>query len=1122
MTSYRASTETTSCGATGADVLDGGAGNDRASYSNASTGLTANLADPLQNTGDAQGDSYILIEGLQGSDFNDILVGDANNNFLIGGTSADVLNGGAGNDTADYRTSTSALIVDLAIPTNNTGDAAGDTYISIERIRGSDFNDHLSGNTGDNQLDGGAGADILDGRAGLDFARYQSAQAGVTASLANPAINTGDAAGDSYISIEGLIGSDFNDTLTGDGNDNYLDGAIGADVLNGGGGIDFARYQTATAGVTASLANPAINTGNATGDSYISIEGLIGSDFNDTLIGDGTNNRLQGNGGADVLNGGGGTDFARYQSATAGVIASLANPAINTGDAAGDSYISIEGIIGSDFNDTLTGDGNDNYLEGAIGADVLNGGGGIDVASYQTANAGVTASLANPAINTGDAAGDSYISIEALLGSDFNDTLIGDGTNNRLEGNGGADVLNGGGGIDFARYQTATAGVTASLANPAINTGDAAGDSYISIEGLIGSDFNDTLTGDGNDNYLDGAIGADVLNGGGGIDFARYQTATAGVTASLANPVTFNTGDAAGDSYISIEGLLGSDFNDTLIGDGTSNRLEGAGGADMLNGGGGTDFARYQSATAGVTASLANPAINTGDAAGDSYISIEGLIGSDFNDALFGDSNSNKLDGGLGADSLNGGLSFDYAAYQNSSAGLTASLASPAAANTGEAAGDNYTAIEGLIGSNFNDTLIGDSNLNILDGGLGADSLNGGSGFDYAAYQNSSSGLTASLISPATNNTGEAAGDTYTAIEGLIGSSFDDTLIGDLNSNWLVGGASADSLDGQAGIDYAAYFTASTGVTASLTNPASNTGDATGDSYLSIENLAGSNFNDTLIGDNGDNLLQGGLGADTLQGGIGNDTADYTNASTGITANLSNPANNTGEAAGDSYSSIEGLRGSNFADTLIGDNGDNVIEGQAGDDTLDGSDGNDTVGYIFATAGVTVSLALQGGVQNAVGAGNDTLSNFENLRGSGFNDTLIGDSNANILTGGFGADSLTGGLGADTFRYISTLDSQPNSSLRDTIIDFSHSEGDKIDFSSIPGIATQAFQPSPLLTATSPVAANNVAWFQDTAHNETIVYVNTTNASENAGGTNLEIHLTGIQTLTVSDFILHA
>ena len=94
-------------------------------------------------------------------------------------------------------------------------------------------------------LAGGADNDILDGGAGFDFASYYDAPAGVTVYLADPTQNTGDAQGDSFMRIEGLIGSAHADSLYGDGNANdlrggygdvmdYLDGGAGADIMRGG------------------------------------------------------------------------------------------------------------------------------------------------------------------------------------------------------------------------------------------------------------------------------------------------------------------------------------------------------------------------------------------------------------------------------------------------------------------------------------------------------------------------------------------------------------------------------------------------------------------------------------------------------------------------------------------------------------------------------------------------------------------------------------------------------------------------------------------------------------------------------------------------------------------------
>ena len=157
-------------------------------------------------------------------------------------------------------------------------------------------------------------------------------------------------------------------------------------------------------------------------------------------------------------------------------------------------------------------------------------------------------------INTGDAAGDTYISIEGLVGSSMADTLIGNNGNNFLRGQGGADALDGGDGFDFADYFNATSGVTVDLTTPANNTGEASGDTFTSIEGIRGSAFNDILRGDsvlngGNPvNELNGGLGADILEGGGGFDYADYRNSSMGLTVSIAN-TSINTGEAAGDTF---------------------------------------------------------------------------------------------------------------------------------------------------------------------------------------------------------------------------------------------------------------------------------------------------------------------------------------------------------------------------------------------------------------------------------------------------------------------------------------------------------------------------------------------------------------------------------------------
>ena len=169
------------------------------------------------------------------------------------------------------------------------------------------------------------------------------------------------------------------------------------------------------------------------------------------------------------------------------------------------------------------------------------------------------------------------------------------------------------------------------------------------------------------------------------------------------------------------------------------------------------------------------------------------------------------------------------------------------------------------------------------------------------------------------------------------------------------------------------------------------------------------------------------------------------------------------------------------ADTLTGNASDNimsggagndVIDGGAGNDRLDGGDGIDTASYDSATSRVHVNLSLQGVAQNTYGAGTDTLTNFENLTGSHFDDKLFGDTNANTISGGAGndtiyagsgddtliggagADSLYGGKGADHFVFTAVGDSTPAAS--DTIFDFSSAQGDKIDLRAIDANATLA------------------------------------------------------------------
>ncbi|MGN5081365.1 DUF5801 repeats-in-toxin domain-containing protein [Aeromonas sp. 31P] len=133
---------------------------------------------------------------------------------------------------------------------------------------------------------------------------------------------------------------------------------------------------------------------------------------------------------------------------------------------------------------TLTGSYLDEILIGGAGTDTLNGNAGNDI----------------------------------LLGGAGNDSLNGGEGNDILVGGAGNDTLNGGAGNDTASYIDSTTGVTVTVNGNNQATGGAGTDSLSNMENLVGSMFNDSLTGDGNANVLSGLAGSDILSGGGGDD----------------------------------------------------------------------------------------------------------------------------------------------------------------------------------------------------------------------------------------------------------------------------------------------------------------------------------------------------------------------------------------------------------------------------------------------------------------------------------------------------------------------------------------------------------------------------------------------------------------------------
>jgi len=608
-----------------------------------------------------------------------------------------------------------------------------------DNLIGSDFDDKFAGSNGSDSFDGGLGSDLL------SFNGYGQA---VTVNLATgTAITTSGTS--TIVNVEDVEGTRFNDTLTGNSGANQLQGFAGDDRLDGGTGIDTAVYLDAAAAVNVSLV-----TGTATGgsgsDTLISIERVVGSRFNDTLVGSSGNESFLGGFGNDSIDGGAGFDTVEYNLVGSAVTVNLIS-GTTSGGAGIDSLTRVEGIIGSLFGDTLTGNAEVNHIFAGNGNDVVRGGAGNDL----------------------------------IYGEAGNDTLAGDAGNDLIEGGAGSG--------DTVDYSQAAAAVTVNLVSQvAQNTVGAGTDTIHGVENVTGSAFNDLITGNefdnivtagaGNDTIV-GGLGNDTLNGGAGIDSVNYAAATAGVKVSLAIATAQATVGAGNDTIAGIETLNGSAFDDMFTGDAGANvltgnagndTLQGGLGNDTLSGGLGLDTASYAEATAGVTVNLAlTTAQNTIGAGTDILSTLENLTGSAFGDSLTGSSLANLIAGGNGGDAIDGGSGNDI-----------------------------------VDGGTDNDMLKGGAGDDLITGGTGDDMIDGGTNIDTISYAAAGAGVTASLALTSGQNVGGGLGlDTIVNVENILGSAFADTLTGSAVVNVLTGGAGKDMLAGGAGNDRFVYLT---------------------------------------------------------------------------------------------------------------------------------------------------------------------------------------------------------------------------------------------------------------------------------------------------------------------------
>lgn len=583
----------------------------------------------------------------------------------------------------------------------------------------------------------------------------------------------------------------------------------------------------------------------------------------------------------------------------------------------------------------------------------------------------------------------------------------------------------------------------------------------------------DTVLALGGDDLIEGSLGNDVLNGGGGFDTVDYTGSNAAVTVNLTTATNSPSGGwAQGDTLISIENVIGSQYNDFLTGSATLNILNGGLGADTMAGGANNDT-YYVDNVGDVVIEAAGQGTDT------VISSITWTLATNFENLTL-----------TGADDIDGtGNSVNNRLIGNDGANTLSGLAGA----------DN------IFGAGGADHLLGGEGNDILDGGTGDDILEGGNGTD--TYTVDSAGDV--IVETATGgfDTVKSTATTYVLGDYLetltlsgafnqdgTGNAQANTINGNNFVNHLIGGAGNDILNGNAGND-------------TLEGGADN------------DKLYGGAGTDTLTGGDGADTLDGGALADSMAGGAGNDiyyvdnsadtvieltgegTADklFLNAASfalsadaeietiqidyvsGATVTGSSSANKIYGAAG--ADTINGLGGNDFlqgglgADTLNGGDGNDIMDGGAGDDIMAGGLGVDTY-YVdsfsdsvteLADAGIdTVRTTLDGyvlgdnlenlilaGVGNQDGTGN-ALNNAltgtddsNSLDGADGNDRLVGNGGADDLYGGAGLDTLLGGDGDDVLFGGSGNDKLTGGSGRDYFV-----AGGQLTFG-VPGVAIE-------------------------------------------------------------------
>ena len=589
---------------------------------------------------------------------------------------------------------------------------------------------------------------------------------------------------------------------------------------------------------------------------------------------------------------------------------------------------------------------------------------------------------------------------------------------------------------------------------------------------IAGGNGADTITTGGGDDFITGGAGNDVLDGGAGDDTFIYDTPS---------DLTGDTIDG-GDDYdiVQVNGAANDTFVVSL---GAGNNVE----AVVMGGSAATNLDASGS-TAGLVIN-GNEAANTiQGGSGNDNIEAEGgddtiiyKLG-DGVDNVYGEDGSDKLrlTGGSAASAVTVTLI--------GSATIAGTVVSGALA--GQVNSSSVETIElALDGSN--DKTVDASNLlasvvvrgalgagdDTFRTGKGADSVDGGDGFDTLDFSHIANGISVNLAAGTALGTGVGSDFGLTNFEAVIGTAHTDVITGSTGDNTFFATAGGDAIFGGGGTD---TYDAS-GQTSALEvdlSPAAGNPYAVGEgigltTLIGIANVTGGSGNDTIRGSSAANVLSGGLGVDTLRGLDGNDTLD---GGDGDDVLIGGAGKDTlfGGAGADRfvYNTV--------SDSAVGDSRDVIADWGVGDkidlsaldadSALGGLQGFTFIGYgsadrevgtgeikYYHTGGKTYIVANTGTGPTGdfqiemAGLHDLTMQDFLGIAravlvGNSLNNTILGTSGDDIIRGGLGKDTLTGNGGADTYQYLNAADSQAGAN-RDIITDWS--SDDKLDLSAL-------------------------------------------------------------------------